>query len=47
MDTIMKFILGFKNFDFQFCIIEYHTNFTPSFYEAYKFAKSILVILHI
>lgn len=45
-DTIMKFILGFKNFDLQFRVVEYRTNPTPSLYEAYKFAESALVILN-
>ena len=43
----MKFILGFKNFDLQFCIVKYRTNLTPSFYGVYKFAKSVLAILYI
>lgn len=46
-DTIMKFILGFKNVDLQFCVVEYRTNPTLSLYEAYKFAESALAILHI
>lgn len=46
-DTIIKFILGFKNSDLQFRIVEYRTNLTPSLYGAYKFAESALAILHI
>ena len=46
-DTIMKFILDFKNFDLQFYIVEYRTNPTLSLYGAYKFAKFALAILHI
>lgn len=46
-DTIMKFILGFKNFDLQFCVVEYRINPTPSLHRAYKFAESALAILHI
>lgn len=46
-NTIIKFISGFKNFDFQFCIIKYHLKFTSGLYKVYKFTKFILMILHI
>ena len=45
-DTIMKFILGILNFDFQFRVVEYWANPTPSLYGAYKQDNSTLLILH-
>lgn len=43
----MKFILSFKNCDFQFYIIEYYINSTASLYQVYKFARPVLMILNI
>ena len=43
--TIMNFILGIRNLDLQFRIVEYQANFILSFYGAYKQAESILFIL--
>ena len=47
IDTIMKFILGIRNLNFQFFVVEYWANLTPSFYGIYKQAKSTLLVLHI
>ena len=44
-DTIIKFILGIRNLDLQFCIVEYRANPTHSLYGAYKQAESILLVL--
>ena len=41
----MKFILGIKNLDLQFCIVKYKANPIPSLYGTYKQAKSILLVL--
>lgn len=46
-NTIIKFIPSFKNFDFQFHVIEYRINLISSLYGAYKFAESTLAILYI
>ena len=42
-DTIMKFILGFKNLDLQIRVVEYRTNPTPSLYGASEFAESAVI----
>ena len=44
-DTIMKFILGIRNLNLQFRIVEYRANPTPSLYVAYKQAESTLLVL--
>ncbi len=44
-DPIMKFILGIRNLDLQFCIVEYRANPTPSLYGTYKQAESKLLVL--
>ena len=44
-DIIMKFILGIRNLDLQFRVVEYQANPTPSLYDAYKQVKSILLVL--
>lgn len=45
-DTIMKFILGIRNLDLQFRVVEYRANPTPSLYGVYKQAESTLLVLH-
>lgn len=44
-DTIMEFILGIRNLDLQFRVVEYRANPTPSLYGAYKQAESTLLVL--
>ena len=44
-DTIMKFILGIRNLDLQFRVVEYRANPTPSLYGAYKQVESTLLVL--
>ena len=41
----MKFILGIRNLDLQFRVVEYRANPTPSLYGAYKQAESTLLVL--
>lgn len=45
-DTIMRFILGIKDSDLQFRVVEYRANPTPSLYGVYKLAESTLLVLH-